>query len=258
MSYETILLGIADGVATITLNRPEVMNGLNAQMRLEITHALRHAPERARAVVLTGTGGAFCAGQDLGDARGVPGSEIERILREEYEPMLQALADCAVPTIAAVNGTAAGAGASLALSADIVIASESARFIEAFARIGLIPDAGATYWLPRQIGLPRAMGAALLAEQVSAHQAEAWGMIWQAVPDAEFDAVVSARAATLAAGPTTAYRLIRQAMHASASNDLATQLDLEARLQGEAAATRDFREGVLAFHEKRPPRYEGR
>ncbi len=258
MTYETIDLAFDADVATVTLNRPDVMNGLNAQMRLEITHALRHAPERARVLVLTGSGRGFCSGQDLGAREAAADLDLERTLREEYEPMLRAIYDCPIPTIAAVNGPAAGAGANLALAADVVIAAESAVFVQAFARIGLIPDAGGTYWLPRQVGFARAMGAALFAEKVSAQQAADWGMIWEAVPDADFASVVAARAAQLAAGPTVAYRLIKQALRASSSNDLDGQLSLEAALQGEAGRSRDFVEGVMAFMAKRPAHYEGR
>jgi 2-(1,2-epoxy-1,2-dihydrophenyl)acetyl-CoA isomerase len=259
MGYETILMSIEDGIATITMNRPQVMNGLNAQMRIELTHAFRHAPEKARVVVLTGTERAFCSGQDLGDGGGTAADlDIERTLRDEYEPMLHAIYDCPVPTVAAVNGAAAGAGANLALAADVCIATESASFIQAFARIGLIPDAGGTYWLPRQVGFARAMGAALFTEPVTARQAETWGMIWQCVPDDAFDATVAARAAQLVQGPTATYRLIKEALRASHANDLSTQLALEARLQGEAGRTRDFREGVMAFLQKRQPVYEGR
>jgi len=256
--YETILWRAENGIATITLNRPEVMNGLNAQMRLDITHAIRHAPEAARVVVLIGAGRAFCSGQDLGDGGSAANLDIERTLREEYEPMLRAIYDCPIPTIAAVNGPAAGAGANLALAADVVIAAQSAVFIQAFARIGLIPDAGGTYWLPRQVGFPRAMGAALFAEPITAAQAADWGMIWGAVPDDTFAATIQARATQLAQGPTLAYRLIKEALRASYANDLPAQLEMEARLQGEAGRSRDFREGVLAFLEKRPAHYEGR
>ena len=209
-------------------------------------------------LVLTGAGRGFCSGQDLDPAQVNDDLDLEAILRDEYEPMLRAIYDCPIPTIAAVNGAAAGAGANLALACDVVIAARSAVFIQAFARIGLIPDAGGTYWLPRQIGFARAMGAALFAEPVSADDAAAWGMIWQAVPDEDFAAAVAARAAQLARGPTTAYRLIKRALRASLGNDLAGQLALEAALQGEAGRTRDFREGVAAFIEKRPARYEGR
>lgn len=257
MTYGTILCAVANDVATVTLNRPEVMNGLNPRMRSEIADAATRAPERARVLVLTGAGRAFCSGQDLTEA-GAAGLDLGRVLREEYEPMLRAIYDCPIPTIAAVNGAAAGAGANLALACDVVIAAQSAVFIQAFARIGLIPDAGGTYWLPRQMGAAKAMGAALFAEPVSAAQAEAWGMIWQAVPDEAFAATVAARAAQLAQGPTLAYRLIKRALRASWSQDLDGQLALEAELQGEAGRSRDFEEGVAAFLAKRPARYEGR
>lgn len=257
MSYQTILLAVEADVATITLNRPAVMNALNASMRREVAAAVAEGAAEARVVVLTGAGRAFCAGQDLADA-GTDSLDLERTLRDEYEPMLRAIYDCPVPTIAAVNGTAAGAGANLALAADVVIAARSAEFVQAFARIGLIPDAGGTYWLPRQVGFARAMGAALFAGKVGAAQAEAWGMIWEAVDDDAFAATVRARAAQLARGPTAAYRLIKRALRRSFEHGLDAQLALEAELQGEAGRTRDFREGVAAFLEKRPARYEGR
>jgi len=184
--------------------------------------------------------------------------DLERVLREEYVPMLQAIGTCPVPTISAVNGPAAGAGANLALAADVVIASESAYFLQAFTRIGLIPDAGGTYWLPRQMGAAKAMGAALFAEPISARQASDWGMIWEAVPDAEFDESWRARAAHLATGPTAAYAELKTAIRSSWQNDLDAQLELEARLQGKCGTTRDFQEGVVAFLEKRDARYEGR
>lgn len=256
MTYETIDFRAEGGVATLTLNRPEVMNGLDARMRREIAHAVARAPEAARVLVLTGAGRAFCSGQDLGAADA--DLDLEATLRDEYEPMLRAVYDCPIPTIAAVNGAAAGAGANLALAADVVIAARSALFIQAFARIGLIPDAGGTYWLPRQVGFARAMGASLFAERIAAADAAAWGMIWEAAPDEDFAATVAARAAQLASGPTVAFRLIKQALRASFANDLDRQLALEAALQGEAGRSLDFREGVSAFLEKRPPRFGGR
>ena len=258
MDYQTIHVSLRDGIATIALDRPEVMNALNTQMRAELTYALKDGAAQARVMVLTGRGRAFCSGQDLGEGATAATADFERTLRDEYEPMLKAIYDCPVPVIAAVNGAAAGAGASLALAADVVIAAESASFLQAFTRIGLIPDAGGTYWLPRQIGLPRAMAAALFAEPVPARQAADWGMIWEAVPDAGFADHVRGRAARLAAGPTLAYRHLKQALRASFANDLDTQLALEARLQGDCGKSRDFKEGVLAFLEKRPARYEGR
>lgn len=247
----------ADGVTTITLNRPEVMNALNRDMRAALTAALR-AAHQDRVIVLTGAGRAFCSGQDLGDAQSLGAVDFEAMLNDEYVPMIRAITEAPVPVIAAVNGAAAGAGANLALACDLVIAAESATFIQAFARIGLIPDAGGTSFLPRRVGLQRAMGAALLAEPVSATKAEAWGMIWEAVPDARFAEVVAARAAQLAAGPTGAFAALKQALRGAFDQDLETQLALEAQLQGVCGASDDFREGVTAFLEKRRPQFTGR
>ncbi len=258
MSYETILYDLSDNIATITLNRPDVMYGLNATMRSELTHAIVSAGKEARVMVLTGAGRGFCSGQDLGDQKNFAELDFERTLREEYEPMLRAIYDCPIPTISAVNGAAAGAGANLALAADVVIAAKSAFFMQAFAKIGLIPDAGGTYWLPRQVGFAKAMGAALFADRVSAEQADKWGMIWECVDDDDFAATIYARATHLANGPTKAYSLIKQAMRESYDHSLDDQLSLEAKLQGKAGKSRDFLEGVMAFMEKRPADYEGR
>ncbi|WP_026757816.1 enoyl-CoA hydratase-related protein [Sediminimonas qiaohouensis] len=258
MDYETISLEIADDVAVLTLDRADKMNALNAQMRAEIAHAATEAGKNARVLVLTGAGRAFCSGQDLSDRANADNLDLERTLRDEYAPMLRAIFDCPVPTISAVNGAAAGAGANIALAADVVIASESAYFLQAFTRIGLIPDAGGTYWLTRNMGSAKAMGAALFADKISARQADDWGMIWEAVPDAEFDAVWRARAAHLAKGPTLAYAHVKQAIRGSWDNSLDDQLALEGRAQGACGQSRDFKEGVLAFLEKRPPKYEGR
>ena len=258
MNYQTLLYAVADDVATITLNRPDRMNSLNTAMRAELLDALSRAPRDGRAVVLTGAGRGFCAGQDLGDTGTIAELNLERVLREEYEPLLKLVYDCPVPVICAVNGAAAGAGANLALAADVVIAARSAVFIEAFARIGLIPDAGGTYWLPRLAGMARAMGMCLFADPIPAAQAAEWGLIWEAVDDDQLGARAAELAGRLATGPTVAYRLMKQALRASMSNDLEAQLALEAQLQGEAGQTRDFMEGVAAFMEKRPARYEGR
>lgn len=258
MNYSTIRLSLRNDLAVVTLNRPEVMNALNTQMRAEITHAVKEASLNARALVITGQGSAFCSGQDLGDRATAGKVDLERTLRDEYEPMLKAIFDCPIPTIAAVNGAAAGAGANLALAADVVIAAESAVFLQAFTRIGLIPDAGGTYWLPRQVGFAKAMGAALFAEPVTAQQASDWGMIWEAVPDEGFADHWHGRAMKLAAGPTIAYRNLKTALRKSYENTLDEQLMLEAKLQGEAGKSRDFKEGVMAFLEKRPASYEGR
>ncbi|WGW03150.1 enoyl-CoA hydratase-related protein [Tropicibacter oceani] len=258
MQYQTITSALNDDVAIITLNRPEVMNALNTQMRAELTDAVVQAGKAARVVVLTGNGSAFCSGQDLGDGGNAVNLDLERVLREEYVPMLRAIVDCPVPVISAVNGAAAGAGANLALVADVVIATQSAFFMQAFTRIGLIPDAGGTWALPRQMGLAKAMGAALFADKITAQQADDWGMIWEAVPDEAFDAHWRARAAHLAKGPTVAYGHLKTALRGAFENDLEAQLAIEARLQGECGKTRDFKEGVLAFLDKRPASYEGR
>ena len=259
MIYDTITTTTTSGdVAVLTLNRPDVMNALTSALRRELLHAITHASTTARAIVITGAGRAFCSGQDLDDATSLGAADFERLLRDEYEPLLRAIYDCPIPTIAAVNGAAVGAGANLALACDVVIATHSASFIQSFTRIGLIPDAGGTYWLPRQIGMPRAMGAALFADKITATQAADWGMIYEAVPDADFNAHWHARAAHLAQGPTLAYRHLKHALRASPANDLNTQLALEARLQGQCGATADFTEGVAAFLEKRSARFQGR
>jgi 2-(1,2-epoxy-1,2-dihydrophenyl)acetyl-CoA isomerase len=258
MNYETIRFSIHNGIATIAMNRPEVMNALNTQMRAEITHAVIAGGREARVVVLTGNGKAFCSGQDLGDGGSAANLDLERTLRDEYVPMLMAIHDCPVPVISAVNGPAAGAGANLALAADVVIASDSAYFVQAFAKIGLIPDAGGTHFLPRQIGMAKAMGAALFADKISAQQASDWGMIWEAVADEDFKDHWYARALHLANGPTKTFGNVKKALQASYENTLEEQLALEAKLQGDCGRSRDFREGVVSFLEKRPPVFEGR
>ncbi len=257
MSYKTILYTVTDNIATITLNRPDVMNSLNSEMRSEIRSAIEHAQNEARVLVFTGAGRGFCSGQDLADQRDLAEVNLEKILRDEYEPMLNAIYNCPIPTISAVNGAAVGAGANLALAADVVIATQSAYFIQAFSRIGLIPDAGGTYWLPRQIGFSKAMGAALFADKITAQQASDWGMIWEYVADEGFDACVQARATHLANGPTKSYELTKRALRCSLDNTLGEQLELEAVLQGEAGQTHDFLEGVAAFMGKRSPKYTG-
>lgn len=246
----------------ITLNRPERLNSFTEEMH----HALRAAIESARdngarALLITGAGRGFCAGQDLGDRdpRKMDGPpDLGHTVRTFYAPLVNLIRSLNFPVICAVNGVAAGAGANLALVADVVIAAESAYFLQAFTRIGLIPDAGGTWMLPRQMGLAKAMGAALFAEPISARQASDWGMIWEAVADDGFDAHWRARAAHLAKGPTQTYRAVKEAIRASHGNSLEAQLDLEARLQGACGQSRDFKEGLMAFLEKRPARFEGR
>jgi 2-(1,2-epoxy-1,2-dihydrophenyl)acetyl-CoA isomerase len=247
----------AGGVCRITMNRPQVMNALNREMRAALTAALTEG-HSARVIVLTGAGRGFCSGQDLTDADGLDAAGFEATLNDEYVPMIRAIVEAPVPVIAAVNGVAAGAGANLALACDLVIACESAVFIQAFTRIGLIPDAGGTSFLPRRVGLQRAMGAALLAEPVSARQAVDWGMIWEAVADDRFAELVAARAAKLAAGPTGAYAALKFALRGAFDQTLDTQLAVEARLQGDCGGSADFREGVAAFQEKRAPKFTGR
>jgi len=258
MNYQAIRLSIRDNMAVITLNRPEVYNALSTQMRAEILHAVKDAETKARVLVITGKGKAFCSGQDLGDRANAANIDLERTLREEYEPMLRAIFECRIPTISAVNGAAAGAGASLALATDVAIASESAAFLQAFSRIGLMPDAGGTYWLPRQMGMAKAMGAALFAEPISARQASDWGMIWEAVADDEFADHWFQRAHSLANGPTFAYRQIKRALRGTYEHTLEEQMNIEAKLQGRCGQTRDFKEGVVAFLDKRKAEFEGR
>lgn len=264
MNYQTILLEVADSVATITLNRPDRLNAFTAQMHAEIRDALDRVevPGAARVLVITGAGRGFSAGQDLSESSttqstGSGSPDVSRTLEENYNPLLHRLRALPMPVIAAVNGVAAGAAANLALACDIVIAARSASFLQAFARIGLIPDAGGTYTLPRLVGMARAMGMAMLAEPLPAETASQWGLIWKCVDDDRFRAEIASVAASLAKGPTRAYALMKRAMYGSADHGFADQLGMEAALQREAGASADFREGVTAFLEKRPARFAG-
>jgi 2-(1,2-epoxy-1,2-dihydrophenyl)acetyl-CoA isomerase len=244
-----ILSEESDGVLTLTLNRPEVMNALNAPLRAALLSAIRGAS--ARVIVLTGAGRGFCAGQDLAEVD--PATvDLEAILTEQYEPLIAAIAGAPMPVIAAVNGVAAGAGANLALACDVVIAAESAKFVQAFTRIGLVPDAGGSWLLPRQIGLARAMGAMLFAESIPARQAADWGMIYEAVPDAGFSAHWRNRAETIARGPALAFSETKRLLRGSFGRTLAEQMAAEAAAQARCGASGDFREAVAAFLEKRP------
>jgi 2-(1,2-epoxy-1,2-dihydrophenyl)acetyl-CoA isomerase len=258
MAFETISLAAQDGVARITLNRPDRLNALTSRMRQELMEALdRVAEDDARVLVLTGAERGFCAGQDLDEAAASPGTDLGVPLDREYNPLIRRLAGFPKPTLAAVNGVAAGAGMNLALACDLVIAARSARFSQAFVRIGLVPDCGGTYWLPRLVGPQRAMALALTGDMLDAETAERWGLIWRAVDDAALAETAESLAQRLAAGPAS-IGLIREALKRSPGNDLDAQLDLERDLQRRAGLTRDFREGVAAFREKRAARFEGR
>lgn len=257
--YKTIEYSMRGDAAHVTLNRPDVLNSLNTSMRHELADAFLRAPaEGARAVLLNANGAGFCAGQDLGEASIGNDVDVERTLREEYEPMIHAITDCEVPVVCAVNGVAAGAGLSLAILCDLVIAARSASFVCAFGRIGLVPDVGLTYMLPRLVGLPRAMGMAMTTQPVTADQAEAWGLIWRAVDDEQLAAEAEGLAAALAKAPTRALSLTKHAMRDSLDHDFVKQLRVEATSQARAAGTRDFAEGRMAFVEKRPAIFEGR
>ena len=258
-AYETIRSERFGDVAVVTLNRPETLNSLNGRMRRELTRAFTLAPqEGARAVILTGEGRSFCSGQDLGEAQRQGMPDIGRTLREEYVPMLKAVAECPVPTIAAVNGVAAGAGAGLALMTDLTVCGKSSQFAIAFARIGLIPDAGLTYLLPRLVGLQRAMGLTLTTDPLTGEKAEDWGLVWKAYDDAKLGEEAMTLARRLAGGPTLTYKLAKQALRAGWEQALEAQLARESELQTEAGRSRDFAEGVVAFLEKRAPHYQGR
>ena len=262
MSYQTILFEERDGVARLTLNRPERLNSFNGAMHAEVRDALAHiAAGASRVLVLTGAGRGFCAGQDLGDRQVAAGGarpDLGESIERNYKPLVLALTTLPVPTIAAVNGVAAGAGASLALACDLVVAAKSASFIQAFSRLGLVPDSGATWFLPRLVGTARALGLAMLAERLPAEDAARWGLIWRCVEDAEFQAAVDRLAGELAAAPTRGLVRTREAMHGSATCPLAAQLDVERDLQRELGYTDDYAEGVAAFAEKRAPRFAGR
>ena len=263
MAYDHILYESRGGIARLTLNRPDRLNSFNDAMHAEVRDALAAARGDAsvRVLLLTGAGRGFCAGQDLSDRAVAPGGaavDLGASIDRNYKPLVLALRSMPVPTVCAVNGVAAGAGANLALACDIVVATKSASFIQAFCRIGLVPDSGGTYWLPRLVGTARAIGLAMLGDKVSAEQAAAWGMIWQAVDDAAFAEAVEKLLAQLAAAPTKGLVATRRAIHASSSNALEAQLDLERDLQRELGYGEDYREGVAAFVEKRAPRFTGR
>jgi len=262
MSEPSILLEINEGVALLTLNRPANLNSFNAEMHQQMRDALNQIRKDAtvRSLVITGSGRGFCAGQDLSDRNVAPGSEAPDLgesIEKRYNPMLRTLRDLPLPVICAVNGVAAGAGANIALACDITLAARSASFIQAFCKIGLIPDSGGTWTLPRLAGMARAKGMALLGDKISAEQAESWGMIWQCVDDEHLMEEAMKLAHHLASQPTKGLALIKRALNASANNTFDEQLDLERDLQRLAGRTEDYREGVAAFIEKRQPRFKG-
>ncbi len=256
----TVLLSKQNGIATLTFNRAKVFNSFNHEMRQATIQALDDCAQDAsvRCVILTGDGRAFCAGQDLAeisDATTAP--SFDSILDEGFNLIVLKIRQLQKPVIAAVNGVAAGAGANLALACDIVVATESASFIQAFAKIGLIPDSGGTFTLPRLIGFARASALMMLGDKVSAKEAERIGMIYKCVPDTDFTEDVQALATNLANMPTRGLALAKQALNASFTNDFETQLSLETKLQAQAASTADYTEGVAAFLEKRKPTFLG-
>ena len=262
MSYQNILFEISDGVARLTFNRPERLNSFNTAMHAEVRAALASLEgSAARVLVLTGAGRGFCAGQDLGDRAVAPGAaapDLAESIEKHYKPLVLALRALPLPVIAAVNGVAAGAGANLALACDLVIAARSASFVQAFAKLGLVPDSGGTWFLPRLIGTARALGLALLGEKLPAEQAAAWGLIWRCVDDGELAGAVDALARQLAVAPTRGLARTKQAIYEGFGRTLAQQLDIERDYQGELGRSADYAEGVAAFSEKRTPRFSGR
>lgn len=263
MSYETIVFEASDGIARLTLNRPQRLNSFNTTMHSEVRDALAAVEGDAatRVLIITGAGRGFCAGQDLGDrvvaADGAPpdlGASIER----GYKPLILTLRRLPLPVIAAVNGVAAGAGANIALACDLVIAARGAAFIQAFSKIGLVPDSGGTWILPRLAGHARAMGLALLGEKLSGEQAADWGLIWRCVDDDQLAAEVDALARQLAAAPTRGLARTKQAMLEGWNRTLEQQLDVERDYQRELGHSADYAEGVAAFMEKRVARFTGR
>jgi len=262
MTYDNILFTLDAGIARLTLNRPDRLNSFNEAMHAEVRDAMGKVKSdaSARVLLLTGAGRGFCAGQDLSDRAVAPGGapvDLGASIERNYKPLVLALRALPLPVVCAVNGVAAGAGANLALACDIVIAARSASFIEPFCRLGLIPDTGGTYFLPRLVGTARALGLAMLGDKLSAADAAAWGLIWQCVEDAALAAASERLLAHLAAAPTLGLARTKEALYASPGNALPAQLDLERDFMRELGASDDYREGVAAFLAKRPPKFTG-
>jgi 2-(1,2-epoxy-1,2-dihydrophenyl)acetyl-CoA isomerase len=258
MTPTTIRTELRDGVACIALNRPDKLNAFVPEMHAELRAALAGAATAARAVFLTGEGRGFCAGQDLGQRKDGPPPDLGETLHTLYNPLIRDLRALPLPVVCAVNGVAAGAGMSLALACDIVIAARSATFLQAFVKIGLAPDSGSTWFLPKLAGEARARGLAMLGGKITAQQALDWGLIWAVADDDKAGDEGFALAKHLAAQPTKALAAIKRAIGLAATNTLDAQLDLERDTQGALGATEDYREGVAAFFAKRAPVFEGR
>lgn len=262
MTFNTITYNVEDGVGVLTLNRPDMLNSFNAEMHEEVREALKSAANNSdvRCVVLTGAGRGFCAGQDLGD-RNVSSSEempdLGDSVEKNYNPLIRRLMGMEKPVICAVNGVAAGAGANIALACDIVLASDKASFIQVFCNIGLIPDSGGTWNLPRAVGLPRAKALALLGEKLPAKQAEEWGLIWKCIDHDNLMDETMTMAKRLATQPTKGLALIKKALNESTANSYHHQLEQEKEYMRQAGRTHDYREGVAAFMEKRKPNFTG-
>ncbi|MBL1281102.1 MAG: 2-(1,2-epoxy-1,2-dihydrophenyl)acetyl-CoA isomerase [Fluviicola sp.] len=254
-----IITTITDGVCEIKLNRPDVFNSFNKAMAMEMQDALDacEANKEVRAIVITGEGKAFCAGQDLAEATDPNGPPLNSIVKDHYNPIILRIRNIEKPVIAAVNGVAAGAGANIALACDIIFAKESASFIQAFSKIGLIPDSGGTFFLPRLVGMQKALALMMTADKVSAKEAEAMNMIYKAIADEEFETTVNNFAKKMAKMPTKGLGLTKKAMNQSLTNSLEEQLKVEEDLQTEAGNSYDFNEGCAAFLEKRRPEFKG-